>query len=63
MPKAEDPDRSPAETLRAPRRDLGDIAGSWIDDPAFDVALAEQDTIWQTLDNDECDGTAGKASS
>ncbi|MGA2570958.1 MAG: hypothetical protein ABSF23_10610 [Terracidiphilus sp.] len=27
------------------QRDLGDIAGSWTDDPAFEAALAEQDTV------------------
>jgi plasmid stability protein len=37
------------ETRR--QRDLGDIAGTWCKDPAFDKALAAQDTIdeemWQ----------------
>jgi plasmid stability protein len=28
-----------------PQRDLGDIAGTWLKDPAFDSALAAQDTI------------------
>ena len=36
---------------RRPRRDLGDVAGTWRKDPAFDSALAAQDTIddemWQ----------------
>jgi hypothetical protein len=36
---------------RAPQRDLHDIAGTWRKDPAFDNALAAQDTIdeemWQ----------------
>jgi hypothetical protein len=27
------------------RRDVRDIAGNWVDDPAFDQALAEQDTV------------------
>ena len=27
------------------RRDLGDIAGSWVNDPMFDEALASQDRI------------------
>lgn len=27
------------------QRDLSDIAGSWLKDPAFDAALAAQDTI------------------
>ena len=30
---------------RGRRRDLGDIAGTWRKDPAFDRALAAQDTI------------------
>ncbi len=30
---------------RARQRDLGDIAGSWRKDPAFDRALAAQDTV------------------
>jgi hypothetical protein len=30
---------------RRQQRDLGDIAGTWRKDPAFDSALAEQDTI------------------
>ena len=30
---------------RSRHRDLGDIAGSWKKDPAFDSALAAQDTI------------------
>jgi len=33
-------------TGEAPRqRDLGDIAGTWREDPAFDHAIAAQDTI------------------
>lgn len=36
---------------RGRQRDLGDIAGTWRKDPAFDSALAAQDTIdeemWQ----------------
>lgn len=31
------------------RRDLSNIAGSWVDDPAVDDALAEQRTIDETL--------------
>ena len=27
------------------RRDLIDLAGTWREDPAFDQAIAEQDTI------------------
>jgi plasmid stability protein len=30
---------------RDPQRDLGDIAGTWRKDPAFDAALAAQDTV------------------
>ena len=30
---------------RCQRRDLGDIAGTWRNDPNFDRALAAQDTI------------------
>ena len=31
------------ETLR--HRDLGDLAGTWDDDPAFDEALVDQDSV------------------
>ena len=31
------------------QRDLRDIAGTWLEDPAFDQALAEQDTIDEAL--------------
>jgi len=30
---------------RVPKRDLADIVGTWHEDPAFDSALAAQDTI------------------
>lgn len=30
---------------RQSRRDLSDFAGTWREDPAFDDALAQQDTI------------------
>lgn len=30
-------------------RDLGDLAGRWRDDPEFDAALADQDTIDEEL--------------
>jgi plasmid stability protein len=37
------------------QRDLGDVAGSWIEDPPFERALAEQDTVdkemWPSLRN------------
>jgi hypothetical protein len=26
-------------------RDLGDLAGTWVDDPDFDAAIADQDRI------------------
>lgn len=31
--------------VRQRRRNLSDIAGTWIEDPAFDEALQAQDTI------------------
>jgi hypothetical protein len=34
---------------RVRRRDLGDIAGSWRKDPAFDKALAAQDMVDEDL--------------
>jgi len=34
---------------RTPQRDLVDIAASWQDDPEFDRALAEQDTVDEDL--------------
>lgn len=34
---------------RIRQRDLGDIAGSWRNDPAFDQARAAQDTIDEDL--------------
>ncbi len=27
------------------KRDVSDLVGTWMEDPAFDAALAEQDTI------------------
>lgn len=30
-------------------RDLGDVAGTWQEDPAFDAALAEQEAIEESL--------------
>jgi plasmid stability protein len=27
------------------KRDVSDLVGTWVEDPAFDAALAEQDTI------------------
>jgi len=35
--------------VRHPQRDMGDIAGTWQNDPAFDRALAEQDTIDEAM--------------
>jgi hypothetical protein len=41
---------------RAKRRDLTGIAGTWREDPAFDSALAAQDTVdeevWLTSESD-----------
>lgn len=34
---------------REPQRDLGDIAGTWRSDPAFDRALAAQDAVDKEL--------------
>jgi plasmid stability protein len=34
---------------RGRQRDLGDIAGTWRNDPAFDRALAAQDTVEMDL--------------
>ena len=31
------------------QRDLGDIAGTWKKDPAFDHAIAEQDKVDEAL--------------
>jgi hypothetical protein len=31
------------------QRDLGDIAGTWRKDPAFDSALASQDTVAEKM--------------
>ena len=32
-------------TPQAKKRDLSDIAGTWVEDPEFDKAMAEQDQI------------------
>jgi hypothetical protein len=32
-----------------PRRDLGDVAGTWVDDPALESALADQRAIDEEL--------------
>lgn len=34
---------------RVPRRSLRDLAGSWQDDPAFDDAIREHDSIDESL--------------
>ena len=31
------------------QRDLSDLAGTWIDDPAFDQAIADQDVVDEDL--------------
>ena len=31
------------------KRDLGDITGTWVEDPAFANAIAEQDTIDESM--------------
>jgi hypothetical protein len=45
------------------KRDLSDIAGTWTEDPAFDAAIAEQDTIWQPRKDSECVSAAERANS
>jgi len=32
-------------TKRVKRRDLSDLVGSWVEDPAFDEAIRDQDRI------------------
>ena len=34
---------------RRRQREMGDIAGTWQEDPAFDRALADQDTIDEAM--------------
>jgi plasmid stability protein len=34
---------------RPPRRDLSDVAGTWVEDPELDRALSEQRTIDEEL--------------
>ena len=31
------------------KRDVSDLVGTWVEDPAFDAALAEQDTIDESM--------------
>ena len=31
------------------KRDVSDLAGTWVDDPAFDAAVAQQDTIDESI--------------
>lgn len=52
-----------AKALPIRQRDLSDIAGTWVDDPAFDVAVAEQDTIWPIREDADSDSAAEKTSS
>jgi plasmid stability protein len=37
----------PAEPT--PQRDLADVAGTWVEDPAFDAALSDQHQIDEAL--------------
>lgn len=32
-----------------PKRDLGDISGTWVEDQAFTDAVAEQDTVDESI--------------
>lgn len=31
------------------KRDVSDIVGTWVEDPAFDAAVAEQDTVDESM--------------
>ena len=31
------------------KRDVSDLVGTWVEDPAFDTAVAEQDTIDEAM--------------
>jgi hypothetical protein len=44
-PAGDKPAREPGNGKSAKKRDLGDVAGTWQDDPEFDEAIADQDTI------------------
>jgi hypothetical protein len=35
--------------IARPKRDLGDIKGTWVEDPAFTNAIAEQDTVDESM--------------
>ncbi len=37
------------QEVKRRQRNLGDIAGSWRKDPAFDRAIAAQDTVDETM--------------
>jgi hypothetical protein len=63
VPKADDPVHGEIDAPRVPRRDLSDVTGTWIDDPAFDAAVAEQDIIWPGRETAKPDNTAGEAHS
>jgi hypothetical protein len=45
-----------AEGAPSERRDLSDVVGTWISDPEFDTAIADQDRVdepcWTADDND-----------
>ena len=47
---------STAEGAPSERRDLSDIIGTWVSDPEFDAAIADQDRVdepcWIANDND-----------
>lgn len=45
------------------RRDLSDIVGTWVEDPAFDSALAEQNAFSQMSESAKSDSAATEASS
>jgi hypothetical protein len=44
-PAVDKPAREPSNGKSAKKRDLSDVVGTWEDDPAFDEAIASQDTI------------------
>lgn len=51
------------ERLPRRKRDLSDIAGTWLEDPVFDSALEEQDTVWPSDKAAKSGTTAEKANS
>jgi len=36
-------------SIQSRKRDVTDIVGTWVEDPAFDAAVAEQDTIDESM--------------